>query len=780
MILEELELVNFRSHKNTKLRFDEGITVVVGDNGSGKTSILEAVGFALFRESPSRVKIEELVRRGREKEGMRVSLVFSAGGRKYKILRSYNGGKSSSLLYDEQGRLISTGEKNKQTTREIENKVRMDAKLFTNAIYIRQGQIDALLTAEARERKELIGRLIGTYELEKAFVNMRVIISEYEIRCQTYKDIPREIEELEGKIEENEKEIQRLQGIIAGLRGELKEKVAEREAKEKEAEILEKAINLVKEIKLREQELNENKRRLAEISENEEILRITENSKNKYEELGKEIEKLKGRITLLQESRRGLERLRKELDDAEQKILQLRAHLEDGLKKGSSLLGIEIQDPEVLDIELSKEKSRLEEDAERIERTILDVERVIGELKGKNKEVQETLKEVLGAEEKCPVCRRPLSRDHRERLVKEYNGIIHNNRNLIKEAELKKERLEEKKQLVLKQIQKISEINVEVIKNAARELRSAEAKSEKLKEEIRQWGREIEGLTELEKTLKELRSAQDSLRKDYERYIAAIGFLRRIAPEKDSIKKRRDELVEIISDLKKELTATKITPDERKLASLRGNIKELYQAINSLSSMKSAREAEVGERKKTVQEYNKRLQKLRRKKAEGEKLERFLQLLKKIRALFHKDNLQRKLRSQAKPLIERYTREEFQKFHLPYSDVSLTDDFEVTLYGPNGGVRMDMLSGGERIAAALALRIGIAKALAGSAMELLMLDEPTIHLDATRRRELVEIIRNLTTLPQTIIVTHDKEFEEAADKLIEVEKVDGISRLKEG
>ncbi len=110
--------------------------------------------------------------------------------------------------------------------------------------------------------------------------------------------------------------------------------------------------------------------------------------------------------------------------------------------------------------------------------------------------------------------------------------------------------------------------------------------------------------------------------------------------------------------------------------------------------------------------------------------------------------------------------------------MTLTDDYSIIVHGPNGEERVDMLSGGERIAAALALRVGLSRALSGQRLELLILDEPTIHLDSQRRRELVDIIKNLSLIPQTIVVTHDKEFEEAADRVIEVEKINGVSRVK--
>ena len=89
-----------------------------------------------------------------------------------------------------------------------------------------------------------------------------------------------------------------------------------------------------------------------------------------------------------------------------------------------------------------------------------------------------------------------------------------------------------------------------------------------------------------------------------------------------------------------------------------------------------------------------------------------------------------------------------------------------------------MMSGGEKIAIALALRLGITNTLSGN-LEMIMLDEPTIHLDNYRRHELIDILKNLNLLPQMIIVTHDNDLEEAADNIFKIEKIDGISNVKQ-
>ena len=89
-----------------------------------------------------------------------------------------------------------------------------------------------------------------------------------------------------------------------------------------------------------------------------------------------------------------------------------------------------------------------------------------------------------------------------------------------------------------------------------------------------------------------------------------------------------------------------------------------------------------------------------------------------------------------------------------------------------------MVSGGEKIAIALALRLGITQSMSHGNIETILLDEPTIHLDSYRRHELIDIIREMSVLPQMLIVTHDSELETAADNIISVTKENGISEVK--
>ena len=155
----------------------------------------------------------------------------------------------------------------------------------------------------------------------------------------------------------------------------------------------------------------------------------------------------------------------------------------------------------------------------------------------------------------------------------------------------------------------------------------------------------------------------------------------------------------------------------------------------------------------------------------------FIGLLKHVRELYSKNGIQKDLRNLSRPLIQKYTKEFFNEFNFNYSDLTLNEDYEVTVYGPEGESSMTMVSGGEKIAIALALRLGITQAMSKGELETILLDEPTIHLDSSRRHELINLLKDMSLLPQMIIVTHESQLENAADNLIKVEKENGISKV---
>ncbi|MEK0340167.1 MAG: SMC family ATPase, partial [Nitrosopumilus sp.] len=93
-----------------------------------------------------------------------------------------------------------------------------------------------------------------------------------------------------------------------------------------------------------------------------------------------------------------------------------------------------------------------------------------------------------------------------------------------------------------------------------------------------------------------------------------------------------------------------------------------------------------------------------------------------------------------------------------------TRDVSITCYSKNEVLELESLSGGEKVSVALALRLGMASLLGTSNLNLMILDEPTTHLDAERKKSLVGVLSQLSNISnsetpmQFLIITHDAEI----------------------
>ncbi len=67
-----------------------------------------------------------------------------------------------------------------------------------------------------------------------------------------------------------------------------------------------------------------------------------------------------------------------------------------------------------------------------------------------------------------------------------------------------------------------------------------------------------------------------------------------------------------------------------------------------------------------------------------------------IRTLYSKNGIQKELRNRSRPVIQKYTKDFFDEFNFNYSDLTLDEDYEVTVFGPEGESSMSMVSGGEK------------------------------------------------------------------------------------
>ncbi|MFQ5815932.1 MAG: hypothetical protein ACE5G7_05490, partial [Candidatus Hydrothermarchaeaceae archaeon] len=392
------------------------------------------------------------------------------------------------------------------------------------------------------------------------------------------------------------------------------------------------------------------------------------------------------------------------------------------------------------------------------EEKIRELKDKIAGKKAEERRIRKAGNELEEADDRCPVCGQDLDEEHKRRVFEEYED----------------------------EMRKLKEERVRLEKNL-----------EKIEEDAA--GEHAKALDELKASSKALEGRRQKYVDSYNEYMAAQNYLEKSESEEERLKEeipavdeklsakwesiegnaKKAELYDNLQSVSREDWGSVV---RRTRQEFQRSLDSINERLMELRGEKGELNGRLNEVKKNLESFKKEMSSLEVKAVENEKLLGFTSLLMDVRVLFDKDHLQRELRVRHKPRIERYAREHFDKFNLAYTDVSLTDDYSMVVYDSQGERSADMLSGGERISAALALRFGIASELleSASAMELMILDEPTIHLDEHRRLELVEIVKRLSSIPQTIVVTHDREFEAAADRLISVRKEGGVSNVEYG
>src|SRR3972149_7653412 len=178
-MLTEVELVNFLSHSNTRLEFDNGVTVFVGHNGAGKSSIIDAITFALFGQH-TRKSNKGLIKHG-EAQGF-AKIIFSINGKRYKAERRIDvkGGLAAqfSEMIEDQWMPLAVGERkqfSESMTHEVEKRIGLDFEKLKIASIVQQGELNSIIKAKPKEFKELLNAIIGIDKLDVAAEAMKII-----------------------------------------------------------------------------------------------------------------------------------------------------------------------------------------------------------------------------------------------------------------------------------------------------------------------------------------------------------------------------------------------------------------------------------------------------------------------------------------------------------------------------------------------------------------------------------------------------------------------------
>jgi exonuclease SbcC len=109
-------------------------------------------------------------------------------------------------------------------------------------------------------------------------------------------------------------------------------------------------------------------------------------------------------------------------------------------------------------------------------------------------------------------------------------------------------------------------------------------------------------------------------------------------------------------------------------------------------------------------------------------------------------------------------------------NIRWTPDYDILLMEDGRERIFRQLSGGEQMSAALAVRLAVLKILTSS--DVVFLDEPTQNLDESRRERLALEILRIKDFRQMVIISHDDAFNATLENVIEIEKVNGESKVR--
>ena len=304
-MIKSIELVDFLSHSDTKLQFDDDTSVFVGQNGAGKSSIIDAITFALFGNH-TRKNNKSLIRRGANQGFARIE--FSANGKNYQALRKIDSKGALTAQFSEEIngglKIIAEGERkqfDESMTVQIEKTLGIDFEKLKIASIVQQGELDTIIKAKPKEFKELLNAIIGIDRLDTALSSMRTVQKDFRTHIQKklgYDDTQIQLVENEIAVYEDESknakprleklvtEKEKIRGLISNLEEEI-ETNASKESQLKELdsrknELISYVRDIIKsiqrEVSEKEQTVNECKPCFA-VSRNTEELQL-ENKKN--------------------------------------------------------------------------------------------------------------------------------------------------------------------------------------------------------------------------------------------------------------------------------------------------------------------------------------------------------------------------------------------------------------------------------------------------------------------------------------------------------------------
>lgn len=358
--------------EKTELDFErlegQGLYLITGDTGAGKTTIFDAIAYALYGEASGDVREADMFRSkyAKDKVPTYVELLFEYCGKRYTVRRNpeylrpkergegYTAQKADAVLTFPDERQPVT--KSKEVTKAVTNLIGLDRRQFAQIAMIAQGDFQKLLLANTTDRGAIFRQIFhtGGYQLmqEKLKAMVKSQWKEYDelkrsinqhmdgILCAgdtpvSVKLMELEKEKFDGRIGDGMELLEALCNEDKAVLEELKKEILKRE---KQIQDEDRLLGTLSKINEQKNELQKNQ---AALEEQAPKLRQAKEAFEEAKEKAKGCETLAGQINELQKSLELFDELKKEEEETERAKQEIRQEKESGRKLEEDRKGLE-------------------------------------------------------------------------------------------------------------------------------------------------------------------------------------------------------------------------------------------------------------------------------------------------------------------------------------------------------------------------------------------------------------------------------------------------------
>ncbi len=755
MRLVRLSLENFKVHKSLDIVFDPQKNLIIGENGTGKTTIFHAIIYSLFGKEAfpwiGTRRTEALIRHLASSAKLRLELE-DINGKRYSIIRAISVAGEGKAIIEEEGKIISAGIDivNKKIKELL--KINSISKIL-DILYIKQGDLGKFVG--------LAGKSEFTDILEELF-DIKTYSNYLDIVQGLIRDLTKELDYLQREKYHLSRDIEQFKNIFKNIdETELERMYKEYNDLKKKREYLYKKFV---EAKTLYSSID------SKLISQENFLR------EKYKELESKYNVLSQKLSELRSERKNLsyekyseELIEKSIEDLENMLNDIEKEIKD-LDKVKLALNLNNSKEKLAIIDEFLKLKGIEDKYNYLKNHLEVLNGNLIEISNNIKNLEKILDILKSSKEKsCPICKRPLDEEDVKRLVENYSYEI---------KKLKDEKLNIEREL--------SEY-----KREFEEIERKYLKYKYLREKLGEYNIPIENIeSEMIKLRSQIEDIESKLKmfEEYDIIKGTINYLKSREIDK-AINKLEEEMRYVYREMKEVLkNISSIDLMKKNLEEFNNIMNEL--GYNSLYDLESEIKR-IDEELKKYENFKPELYKMY-----VEKMNRYNNLIEKIKKVRKNISLLNSLQTSLIRFIEKLRKkktirlsEEFRKYFKKlyrYGDIV---DVKIDLrYGRNKEKIFDIviaknidgkvlyknigeagLSGGQIKILDLALRLALASIIRPN-FKVLMLDEPTESLDENVRFSLAELLDSLGEY-QIILCTHDELFKEKiSGKVIEFKR----------